>query len=226
MFLSHEVVHHSLAGRAAPELSPCICSSIASSLGCWGFLVSTMLSTFLLIWVCTHSSYSPRMSTVFSWDHSFLPHRKAPGKGLLMKGVWCSEENKLPSSRPGEEARFLAGAQQRVTGTSMRCCGLPRWRESGPLGRGRSVSHGGHPWLPGEKSQPQNPAWERLRPTPRDPDEGLQVRSRKLQVIWTQDSPEVESGPLGHGLSESSRLLSSELRCHYGPKAAPRMKVQ
>ena len=94
----------------------------------------------------------------------------------------------------------------------------------GPLRR--SGSHGGHPWLPREKSQSQNPVWDRLPPTPSDPDEELQVRSRKLQVIWTQDSPAVESGPLGHGLSESSRLLSSDLRCHYGPKAAPRMKVQ
>lgn len=89
-----------------------------------------------------------------------------------------------------------------------------------------SGSHRAHSWHPGEKSKSQNPVWEKLPLTTGDPNEGSPVRSGKLQVIWTQDSPGWSLAPLGHGLSESSRLLSAKLRCRYGQKAEPATKVQ
>lgn len=70
MFLSSEVTHRSWAGQAA---SPSICVSIPSSRGSWGFLVSTMLSTLLLIRVLfiqiRHILYLCR---VFKLGPSFL----------------------------------------------------------------------------------------------------------------------------------------------------------
>ena len=222
-------MHHSPIGRAAPEPSPCICSSIASSLGGWGFLVSTMLSTFLLIWVMFMQIHHLLLvCRLFQLGPSFLVSLGSSGKGLAHERVMAFRGEQAPiiTPRGGSQVLVWSSAEShRDKHAMLQASSLMEvpYRQ-GPLRH--SGSHGGHSWHPGEKSKSQNPLWERLPLTPRDPDEGSPVRSGKLQVMWTQDSPGWSLAPLGHGLSESSRLLSAKLRCRYGQKAEPATKVQ
>lgn len=194
-------MHRSPTGRAAPEPSPCICSSIASSLGGWGFLVSTMLSTFLLIWVMfIQIHHLLLICRLFQLGPSFLVSLGSSRKGLVdERGMaFRGEQAPIITPRGGSQVLVWSSAESHQDKHAMlRASSLMgEWPlRQGPLRR--SGSHGGHPWHPGEKNKSQNPVWERLPPTPGDPDEGSQVRSRKLQVIWTQDSPGWSLAPPG-----------------------------
>ena len=137
---------------------------------------------------------------LFQLGPSFLASLESSGKGLAdERGMpFGGEQAPVITPRGGSQVLGWSSAESSwdkhamLQASSLTGEWPPR---QGPLRC--SGSHRGHPWLPREKSQSQNPVWERLPPIPRDPDEGLQVRSRKLQVIWAQDSPAVESGPPG-----------------------------
>lgn len=110
------------------------------------------------IWIRTLIIFSC-MSTV-SANHPFLPHWKAPGKGLLMKGVCCSEENKLRHITPREEARFLAEPSRELLGQACDAAASVDGRGAPQAGTppAAQAHMGATLGFPGE-SQSQNPVW-------------------------------------------------------------------